>query len=81
MANAQVQKKLMTIGQAAKAAGVSTQTVEYYLMVGLLTPIKCPPSPRRFFDAALVRRIRLIRELNQNGYALREIRLTWLRRR
>ena len=55
---------LLKLGQAARAAGVSTQTLEYYIMLGLVTPINHPPgSRRRFFDADLVKRIRLIREL------------------
>ena len=74
-------KKLMRISQAAEAAGV-TQTLEYYIMLGLVTPINDPPgSRRRFFDPNLVKRIRLIRELNDTGYTLREIRTTWLKDR
>jgi len=75
------QKERMRIGQAAKAAGVSTQTVEYYIMLGLITPITQAGSRRRFFDEKLIKRIRLIRELNDSGYTLREIRTTWLRNR
>ncbi|MCK4624877.1 MAG: MerR family transcriptional regulator, partial [Phycisphaerae bacterium] len=36
---------------------------------------------RRSFDEKAVKRIRLIRELNDSGYTLREIRTTWLRKR
>ena len=71
----------MKISQAAQAAGVSVQTIEYYIMLGLITPIIRPGSRRRGFDEALVKRIRLIRELNDSGYTLREIRQTWMRRR
>jgi DNA-binding transcriptional MerR regulator len=74
-------KELMKISRAAKAAGVSTQTIEYYVMLGLITPIVKPGTRRRFFDDELVKRIRLIRELNDSGYTLREIRTTWLRGR
>ena len=70
----------MRISQAAQAAGVSRQTVEYYIMLGLIVPIR-PEAGRRFFDAALIRRIRLIRKLNQSGYTLSEIRETYLVRR
>ena len=66
---------------AAKAAGVSKQTVEYYIMLGLVSPIRRPPQRGRFFDASLVKRIRLIRRLNESGYTLRAIRETYLRRR
>ena len=72
-------QKFMKLGQAAKAAGVSTQTVEYYIMLGLVDPIVAAGARRRFFDADLVKRIRLIHELNDSGYTLREIRQTWMR--
>ena len=74
-------KKLRRISQAAEAAGVSAQTVEYYIMLGLVDPITHPPARRRFFDEKLVKRIRLIHELNDTGYTLREIRTTWLKDR
>ena len=74
-------EKPLRIGQAASAAGVSTNTVEYYVLLGLITPITSSGSRQRSFDAALVKRIRLIHELNESGYTLREIRRTWLKSR
>jgi len=74
-------KKVMKIGEAARSADVSPQTIEYYIMLGLVTPITTPGSRRRSFDDKTVKRIRLIRELNDSGYTLREIRTTWLRKR
>jgi DNA-binding transcriptional MerR regulator len=71
----------MRISQAAGAAGVSTQTVEYYIMLGLIEPLRTPSRRGRFFNARHVRRIRLIRRLNASGYTLRAIRETYLRRR
>lgn len=72
---------LMRISQAAQAAGVSTQTVEYYCMLGLIRPIRSRRRRGRFFDAALVKRIALIHRLNASGYTLRSIRETYLRNR
>ncbi len=74
-------EKAMKIGEAARSADVSAQTIEYYIMLGLITPITAPGSRRRSFDEKTVKRIRLIRELNDSGYTLREIRTTWLRKR
>jgi DNA-binding transcriptional MerR regulator len=71
----------MGIGQAAREAGVSRQTIAYYIMIGLIDPIRKPDSRRRYFDRELIRRIRLIRRLNRSGYTLRDIRETYLRRR
>jgi len=65
---------LISIGQAAKKAGVSTQSLQYYLMVGLLEPTQVTSSGRRMFDAKAVERIRLIKRLNESGYPLRAIR-------
>lgn len=78
---AKLGKDLMRIGQAAKAAEVSRQTIEYYIMIGLVSPIREDGARSRFFDAKLVRRIRLIRRLNASGYTLRSIRQTYLKRR
>ncbi|MHC4563376.1 MAG: MerR family transcriptional regulator [Planctomycetota bacterium] len=72
---------LMRIGDAAKAAGVSRQTIEYYIMLGMIHPIRQEGRRSRYFDDALVRRIRLIRQLNDSGYTLRDIRETYLRHR
>ncbi len=69
----------MRISAVARAAGVSKQTVEYYILVGLITPLRRPGRRERFFDADLVKRIRLIRRLNESGYTLRDIREVYLR--
>lgn len=76
--NNKADAELMKISAAAAAAGVSKQTVEYYVMLGLISPIRPEGRRMRLFDAALVKRIRLIRELNQTGYTLRDIRETYL---
>jgi DNA-binding transcriptional MerR regulator len=68
------QEELVFIGQAAEKAGVSRQSLQYYLMVGLLEPTQVTPTGRRLFDARAVERIRLIKRLNDSGYPLRAIR-------
>lgn len=62
------------VGKAAQKAGVSRQSLQYYLMVGLLEPTQITATGRRLFDADAVDKIRLIRKLNQSGYPLRAIR-------
>lgn len=66
--------ELMSIGRAAEKAGVSRQSLQYYLMVGLLEPTQVTPTGRRLFDGKSVERIRLIKKLNDSGYPLRAIR-------
>lgn len=74
-------KKLMPIGQAAKKAGISRQSLQYYLMVGLLEPTEVTPSGRRLFDEKDIDRIKLIKRLNKSGYPLRAIRELFLQGR
>ena len=74
-------ESLMSIGIAAKAAGVSRQTLQYYLMVGLLEPTQVTQSGRRLFDGAAIERIKLIRKLNDSGYPLRAIRELFMQQR
>ena len=71
---------LMRISQAAEAAGISKQTLQYYLMVGLVDPSERSPTGQQLFNQKLIERIRLIKKLNDSGYPLREIREIFLRR-
>lgn len=68
------ESKLVPIGTAAKKAGISRQSLQYYLMVGLLEPTEVTTTGRRMFDEKSVERIRLIKKLNESGYPLRAIR-------
>ena len=62
------------IGQAAEKAGISRQSLQYYLMVGLLEPTEVTAGGHRLFDEKAIERIRLIKKLNDSGYPLRAIR-------
>ena len=66
--------KLVPIGTAAKKAGVSRQSLQYYLMVGLLEPTEVTPTGRRLFDQKSIDLIKLIKKFNKSGYPLRAIR-------
>ena len=72
------QAKLTPIGEAAKKAGISRQSLQYYLMVGLLEPTKITPTGRRLFDEKSIKRIKLIKKLNDSGYPLRAVRELFL---
>jgi DNA-binding transcriptional MerR regulator/copper chaperone CopZ len=65
----------LTIGRAAILAGVGVETIRFYERRGL---IKQPPRPRnggfRCYDDAVVDRIRFIRQAQELGFSLREIR-------
>lgn len=70
--------KLTSIGAAAKKAGISRQSLQYYLMVALIEPTEITPTGRRLFDDKAIERIKLIKELNDSGYPLRAIRELFL---
>ena len=72
-------KKLMPIGKAAEKAGLSRQSVQYYLMVGLIKPTEVTSTGRRLFDDNSVERMKLIKNLNASGYPLRAIRELFLK--
>ena len=71
----------LKISAVAELAGVSKQTIEYYILLGLLRPAVDPKTHRRKFDATHIKRIKLIKQLNDSGYTLREIHELWLRKR
>ena len=70
--------ELLPIGKAAKKAGISRQSLQYYLMVGLLEPTQVTETGRRMFDEKSIERIKLIKKLNKSGYPLRAIRELFL---
>lgn len=81
MGKKESERTTLRVSQAAQAAGVSKSTLEYYILLGLVEPIRTPGKRGRRFDDAILRRIRLIRRLNDSGYTLRDIRETYLRKR
>ena len=68
----------MRIGAAAKKAGISRQTLQYYVMLGLVKPSSQSEAGQRLFDQEAIKRIKLIRRLNRSGYTLRGIREIFL---
>jgi len=72
--NKPVDKGLYRVGEAARLAGVSRQSLQYYLMLGIIEPTEVTKTGRRMFDAAAIAKIRLVKKLNESGYTLRAIR-------
>ncbi len=64
----------MTIGKAAREAGVGVETIRFYERKGL---IEQPPKPQdagfRVYPDETVHRIRFIRQAQELGFSLREI--------
>jgi len=65
----------MTIGEAAREAGVGVETIRFYERKGL---VEQPPKPSyggfRRYPTATVRRVRFIRQARTLGFSLREIK-------
>lgn len=63
----------MTIGQLARASGVSTRTLRHYEKLGLICPQKRNHSGYRLYGEAEVRRLHQIRTLVCLGLSLKEV--------
>jgi MerR family copper efflux transcriptional regulator len=61
------------IGNLAKRAGVSIDTVRYYEKSGLLTPQARLPSGYRRYGDPQVARLRFIRRAQELGFTLKDI--------
>ena len=67
-------QNLLRTAEAAKIAGVPKQTLQYYLMVGLIEPSRRTEGGHQLFGPEVIKRVKLIKQLNESGYPLREIR-------
>jgi MerR family copper efflux transcriptional regulator len=63
----------MKIGELAKRAGVSTETIRYYEKEGLLPPPERLASGYRVYRPAALERLRVIRVCQQIGFTLDDI--------
>ena len=63
----------LKIGQVARLANVSVDTVRYYERVGLLPPARRRSSGYRVFDETAVDRIKLVKQLQDLGLTLEEV--------
>lgn len=64
----------MRIGEAATETGVRPDTLRYYERQGLLTAAPKDAAGRRAYAHDIVRRVRFIKQAQQAGFRLSEIR-------
>ena len=64
----------MTIGQLARDAGVNVETIRFYQRKGLIARPSRPAAGYRRYDEEASRRIRFVREAQELGFSLAEIR-------
>ena len=72
---AKMNQSLMTIGRAAKAAGLAATTLRFYEREGLLTPTARSRAGHRLYDADVAERLRFIRSAQGIGFTLKDIRV------
>lgn len=63
----------MTIGQAAKASGVSAKMIRYYEEIGLIGPVARTESGYRVYTEADVHTLRFIRRARDLGFGIEAI--------
>ena len=66
--------KPLSIGQVAKQAGISVETIRYYEKQGLLAKPGRSASGYRQYAVQAVRRLRFIQRAKDLGFTLREVR-------
>lgn len=64
----------LTIGTAARAAGVNVETIRFYERRGLLTQPRKPRAGYREYSPETVSRVRFVRRAQEIGFLLREIK-------
>mgnify|MGYP005835709561 CR=1 FL=1 len=65
---------MRTIGQLANVTAVTADTIRYYEKEDLLAPATKTAAGYRLYDEEAVRRLRFIRQAQQCGFSLTEIR-------
>ncbi|MDA8151013.1 MAG: heavy metal-responsive transcriptional regulator [Nitrospiraceae bacterium] len=65
---------MFTIGKLAEKTGLTPDTLRYYEKEGLFRPVEWSEIGYRLYDAETIRRIRLIRQAQDCGFSLAEIR-------
>lgn len=63
----------MKVGELAKAAGVTTETVRHYTREGLLHPRRDPQNGYQLYEGESLNRLRFIQRARTLGFSVREI--------
>ena len=66
--------RALSIGDAARRAGVRTSALRYYEAAGIL-PAPARSGGRRWYDEAAMQRIDMLKFAQQAGFTLKEIKL------
>ncbi len=64
----------MTIGEAARASGISTKMIRHYEAIGLLSRSRRSPSGYRVYERNDIHTLRFIRQARDTGFSTPEIK-------
>jgi len=70
-----VHARVLTIGQLAKAAGVTTPTIRYYEEIGLLPPAGRSAAGQRIYVETDLERLTFIRRCRDFGFSIDQVRV------
>lgn len=70
-----VHVRVLTIGQIAKAAGVTTPTIRYYEEIGLLPPAGRSAAGQRIYAEGDLERLTFIRRCRDFGFSIDQVRV------
>ena len=69
-----VHVSVLTIGQLAKSASVTTPTIRYYEEIGLLPQAGRSPAGQRIYDDSDLERLTFIRRCRDFGFSIDQVR-------
>ncbi len=69
-----VHVRVLTIGQLAKSASVTTPTIRYYEEIGLLPQAGRSPAGQRIYDDSDLERLTFIRRCRDFGFSIDQVR-------
>lgn len=70
-----VHVRVLTIGQLAKAANVTTPTIRYYEEIGLLPPAGRSAARQRIYEKLDIERLTFIRRCRDFGFSIDQVRV------
>jgi hypothetical protein len=71
---AEAKKRLYKAGELSRRTGLTRQALHQYVLMGLLEPDSITKGGQRLFAEGAEEKVRLIRELCNQGYTLKDVK-------
>lgn len=68
------ERQLFKTGEVIKRSGVTRQMLYTYATMGLIEESRKTPTGHKLYDEGVFRRLKLIHDLHESGYTLRDIK-------